>query len=116
MTIQDITMKNFRGVTSKTHDPIAGSLVCSAPDVSQPLYSDEETVERRLTIDTEMQQYPRGKYQSPGPQRTTAGICLLECQQQVAGRHLRHAEFLVEYKWPWLNDENRSMRMKFGLV
>ncbi|RYP62299.1 hypothetical protein DL769_007354 [Monosporascus sp. CRB-8-3] len=32
LTIEDITMKNFDGVTSAKLDPQAGSLVCSAPD------------------------------------------------------------------------------------
>ncbi|KAF2644461.1 putative extracellular exo-polygalacturonase [Massarina eburnea CBS 473.64] len=33
LTISDITMKNFKGTTSKKHDPLVGYLVCSSPSV-----------------------------------------------------------------------------------
>ncbi|EON99138.1 putative exopolygalacturonase protein [Phaeoacremonium minimum UCRPA7] len=35
LTLEDITIKNMYGVTSSKNDPRAGSLVCSASDVSQ---------------------------------------------------------------------------------
>ena len=34
LTIEDITIRNMWGTTSKNADPEAGTLVCSAPDVS----------------------------------------------------------------------------------
>lgn len=34
LTISDITMKNFWGTVSDKYDPEAGTLVCSAADVS----------------------------------------------------------------------------------
>lgn len=34
LTISDITIKNLFGTTSEKDDPEAGTLVCSAPDVS----------------------------------------------------------------------------------
>lgn len=30
LTISDVTIKNFKGVTSKKHDPVIGYLVCSS--------------------------------------------------------------------------------------
>lgn len=38
LTIEDITMKNMWGTTSAKLDPLAGTLVCSAPDVSHHAY------------------------------------------------------------------------------
>lgn len=35
LTISDITIKNMFGTTSEKTDPQAGTLVCSAPDVSE---------------------------------------------------------------------------------
>jgi galacturan 1,4-alpha-galacturonidase len=35
LTISDITIKNMYGTTSGKEDPEAGTLVCSAPDVSK---------------------------------------------------------------------------------
>lgn len=34
MTISDVVFKNFYGTSSKKYDPKAGTLICSAPDVS----------------------------------------------------------------------------------
>lgn len=38
LTISDITIKNMYGTTSGKEDPKAGTLVCSAPDVSAVIF------------------------------------------------------------------------------
>jgi hypothetical protein len=38
LTISDITIKNMYGTTSGKEDPEAGTLVCSAPDVSAVIF------------------------------------------------------------------------------
>jgi len=48
LTISDITIKNMYGTTSASQDPQAGTLVCSAPDVSAP--SENVDAGRVLTL------------------------------------------------------------------
>ncbi|KAJ3547875.1 hypothetical protein NM208_g1296 [Fusarium decemcellulare] len=44
LTIEDITMRNMWGATSKKYDPRAGSLVCSAPDRCSNIVVENITV------------------------------------------------------------------------
>ncbi|RSL94785.1 hypothetical protein CEP52_012437 [Fusarium oligoseptatum] len=44
LTIEDITMKNMWGTTSKKYDPRAGTLVCSAPDRCSNIVAENITI------------------------------------------------------------------------
>jgi galacturan 1,4-alpha-galacturonidase len=45
LTIEDITIKNMFGSTSKKLDPQAGSLICSAPDRCSNILAANITVQ-----------------------------------------------------------------------
>lgn len=45
LTIEDITIKNMFGTTSKSLDPQAGSLICSAPDRCSNIRAENITVQ-----------------------------------------------------------------------
>ncbi|PSN73831.1 exopolygalacturonase [Corynespora cassiicola Philippines] len=45
LTIEDITIKNMYGTTSEKEDPLAGTLVCSAPDRCSNIRAENITVQ-----------------------------------------------------------------------
>jgi galacturan 1,4-alpha-galacturonidase len=44
LTISDVTIKNFRGTTSKKYAPLVGYLVCSSPAVCSDINIQNVTV------------------------------------------------------------------------
>jgi len=76
LTIEDVTIRNMWGSTSGKGDPLAGTLVCSADDVSDTFFRAVGwcTSAVLILLVVAVQQYSRGEHRGQGSEWEDAGV------------------------------------------